>query len=240
MEDWFQLAPPKRGKRQWVDGRSAKELAKAFFPDGEGAHLPDELELLLASVPELGPVRLCEAIPEHRIRLDHFAGETRNADLACLGNSVMGPTAVTVEAKADESFGPTISERLAEITNPNSRLPKRVELLIKALFRDPVTRKVESLRYQLIHATAASLIYAKEQACKVAVFVIYEFIGESTDYRKLERNASDLATFLQMLSSGSVHDVSVGTLLGPFDVPGGEYVPADIPLYLGKVSRQVA
>jgi hypothetical protein len=29
VDDWFRLAPPAGGARQWVDGKSAKELAKA-------------------------------------------------------------------------------------------------------------------------------------------------------------------------------------------------------------------
>jgi hypothetical protein len=32
-EDWFRGAPPKRGKRQRRDGRSAKEFAKAWCRD---------------------------------------------------------------------------------------------------------------------------------------------------------------------------------------------------------------
>ena len=27
-DSWYNACPPKKGKKQWVDGRSAKELAK--------------------------------------------------------------------------------------------------------------------------------------------------------------------------------------------------------------------
>ena len=43
VEDWFSYAPPKGNERHWVDGRSAKELAKAFFRDGYMAKIPAEL-----------------------------------------------------------------------------------------------------------------------------------------------------------------------------------------------------
>jgi len=36
VEDWRTYAPPKRGDVQWKDGRSAMELAKAWFGGGVG------------------------------------------------------------------------------------------------------------------------------------------------------------------------------------------------------------
>jgi len=42
IDDWFNLAPPKKGRKQWKDGRSAKELAKAWFRTGR-AKVPEEL-----------------------------------------------------------------------------------------------------------------------------------------------------------------------------------------------------
>ena len=84
VEDWFRLAPPKMGSKHWKDGRSAKELAKAFCAPGVPA-VPTELLDLLASSDQLGAVQFTQAWPEHKIRLDSFFGETRNADLAAVG-----------------------------------------------------------------------------------------------------------------------------------------------------------
>ena len=42
VEDWRTYAPPKRGDVQWKDGRSAMELAKAWFRGGVLA-APEEL-----------------------------------------------------------------------------------------------------------------------------------------------------------------------------------------------------
>src|SRR5258706_9292143 len=109
--DWFLFAPPKEGLRQWVDGRSAKELAKIFFEGGSPA-VPPELRDLLSSHPMLGAVNLTVAIPEHKIALDRYPGETRNADLVAIGESAIGTLGVTIEAKADEPFGGTIGATL--------------------------------------------------------------------------------------------------------------------------------
>lgn len=42
VDDWFRHAPPKGGADHWRDGRSAKELARAWIESGSVA-VPDEL-----------------------------------------------------------------------------------------------------------------------------------------------------------------------------------------------------
>src|SRR4051812_45199938 len=108
MSSWFEFAPPKKGERQWVDQRSAKELARAFCGSGV-SRIPPELQALLDSTTSLGHIEMTEAWPEHKIALDSFPGETRNADLAAVAFGRSGKVAVTVEAKADESFGELVS-----------------------------------------------------------------------------------------------------------------------------------
>jgi hypothetical protein len=48
VDEWVTYAPPAQGKRHWVDGRSAKELAKAWFRNDNLA-IPQELHYLLES-----------------------------------------------------------------------------------------------------------------------------------------------------------------------------------------------
>jgi hypothetical protein len=76
VEDWFRLAPPKEGLRQWKDGRSAKELAKALFPQPGTPQIPPDLISLLNSHPDLITTEILEGTPEHKIPLDNFRGET--------------------------------------------------------------------------------------------------------------------------------------------------------------------
>ncbi|MBK8047169.1 MAG: hypothetical protein IPK16_08640 [Anaerolineales bacterium] len=198
MDDWFLYAPPKMGELHWKDGRSAKELAKAFFATGTPV-VPPELLDLLASSDELGEVRFTEAWPERKIQLDSYFGETRNADLAAISISAIGKIAVTVEAKADESFGRLIAEELSA-ASATSKLPARIAALCSSVLGRPPAG-VGNLRYQLLHGIAGTLIFAKERNAVAAVFIVYEFNGPSCLSRNLERNAGDLASFLSVLSS---------------------------------------
>ena len=235
VDDWFRFAPPKKGILHWKDGRSAKDLAKAFFV-GDAPSVPTELLHLLASSDELGAVQLTQARPEFKIRLDSYRGETRNADLVAVGTGKSGVVAVTVEAKADESFGPTIAEALSA-ASAQSNVPHRISALSKSILgHQPAD--VGALRYQLLHGIAATLIFAREQRAAAAVFVVFEIKGPSCLPQNLERNAADLESFMLALSS-SAPPTRAGQIVGPFHVPGDERVPSNIPLFIGKAVRLV-
>lgn len=236
VEDWFRIAPPKEGLRQWLDGRSAKELAKAFLETGLPA-VPAEIGALLSSHEALGAIDLSTASPEHQIALDRFRGETRNADLVAVGTGKLGRIAVTVEAKADESFGRTIGEELARASS-RSNVPRRIAVLSQAMFGQ-TGPQFSSLRYQLLHGSAGSLIFAKEQTATAAIFVVLEFCGPSCNKENLERNRRDLESFLEAFQASSLPLLN-GRLCGPYRIPGGEFVPAGIPLFVGKATQNVS
>lgn len=48
LEEWLQYAPPAKGEKHWKDGRSAKELAKAWMTYN-GPSMPSELMDLLGT-----------------------------------------------------------------------------------------------------------------------------------------------------------------------------------------------
>ena len=234
VESWFEFAPPKLGLRHWVDRRSAKELARAFCGSGEVC-VPAELQNLLDSSPTLAPLEMTEAWPEHKIALDTFRGEPRNADLAAIAVGRTGTVALTIEAKADESFGELIETVLAKAPE-RSNIPKRIEMLMHRLFGQPTD--LSTIRYQLLHGVAASLIFAADQKAAAAVFVVFEFRGPGCSKENLARNASDLQKFVTLVS-GTMQRLRVGQLSGPFTVPGGGKIPPGMPLFIGKVIREV-
>lgn len=100
VEDWKRLAPPK-AEGQWVEGRSAFEVAHAWCSTGTPA-VPSELQLLLESRSETRGLILDEVMPEHRIPFDGHGGEPRNADLALVGHTSSSKVVIMIEAKAHE------------------------------------------------------------------------------------------------------------------------------------------
>src|SRR5690606_10491340 len=120
--------------------------------------------------------------PELRVPFDTYRGEPRNTDLALTYRAGDPPerlVAVSVEAKADEAlgqrFGSVIraAERRRE-RGERSNGDRRARELADALMGSGAGEDaaVESLRYQMLTASAGALAYAKAVSAAVAVLVI--------------------------------------------------------------------
>lgn len=234
VEDWFKYAPPKEREKHWVCGRSAKELAKAWFRTGE-AKVPQELEMLLKSYSGTQDLIMEEVIPEKKIKLDEFGGEPRNGDLVLTGKAKEARVVVGIEAKADEPFGPIIQDYLNEKKDTRSKVPDRIKLLLLSIFRRAVDEKLGKLRYQLLHGLAGTLIEAKDQKASLALFVVHEFISNKVDAERVRQNALDFENFVKAFPGHEKDIISPGKLVGPIKVPGGQYVPKDFSFLIGKV-----
>ena len=234
LEEWRQAMPPRLRNRQWREGRSAMELARAWVGKGAVA-VPEEVWQILESSRDFAGAELLDGRPEEETRLDDFRGNSRNADLLLTGRLQGEPVVIAVEAKADESFGPTIGEYLAEKEQvERSNAPARMRQLSAAVFgTEP--EEIGDLRYQLLHAVAATLIAAAERRAQKALFLVHEFPAAGDPVR-LERNAADLAAFVRRL--GGDADGPSGRIVGPFEVPGGGRVPDDVQLFVGKAERK--
>jgi hypothetical protein len=240
LADWAQHAPPK-SPRHWVDGRSAKEVARAWL-EGGGITMPHEVLAALASHPRFDSVLSWDAEPEARLRFDAFPGEPRNSDLLVIANDALGPFVLAVEAKADESYGETLGAVLAaalerHIENPRSNGIARIEGLATLLLkpRSGAQPKAGDLRYQLFTACAGALAEAHRRRSARAIMLVHEFITSATTEVKHARNASDLGLFLSRLSGQADRLVHDGELQGPFafePYPGVE-------LFVGKVTRNL-
>jgi hypothetical protein len=244
MDDWKLYAPPKADKH-WVAGRSAMECARSWFCDGAPA-VPEEISALLNSHPHTRGTQILKVIPEHRIAFDQLPGEPRNTDLAILGRNADGPVAISVEAKADESFDETV-ERLAAATidqrahGQNSNLLSRIEHLASAILPRPGRGlpRLGEIRYQLLTATGGALAWAVDQGASSAVLIVHEFITDATSDRRHKSNARDFDRFVSRLSAGAVSTIEPGKLAGPFTVLGAPLFDVPPSLYLGKAMRSI-
>lgn len=241
LEEWEMHAGPKR-PTQWKDGRSAKEIARAWL----SAHgtFPAEVTEALASHSCFGDITSWEAEPEALQPFDKFGGEPRNCDLAIYANDQYGPLLIAIEAKADESFGQTVAGALAtaaknRLNNPRSNGVARIEQLLVALMGHGLHEdsSLGSLRYQLLTATAGALCAAERVHASRALLLVHEFVTDATSDGKHAINAADLSNFVSYLSRGAVQAVESGNMYGPFVVHGKPLVSTGIQLFVGKVSR---
>jgi uncharacterized protein DUF6946 len=232
VEDWFKYAPPKMGARHWKDGRSAKELARSWFRKGRAAP-PEELCLLLEGAVGTEIV-FDEARPESIIELDDFRGEHRNCDLVVVCRAGTRRIAINIEAKADEPFGDsTVGAYYDQKLHSPSNVPKRIENLSAALFGKKPDALIRSLRYQLVHSAAATLIEALASKAQLAIFLVQEFHSASLSSIKLQQNHADWTNFVRAFPELTNVEVDKNQIVGPILVPGGGRVPNSIPFYVG-------
>lgn len=240
VESWFEFAPPKGREKQWVDGFSAKELAKAWCR-GSTPAAPAEFLALFDKHPDFEGVEIVSGEPEARVRFDNFGGEPRNADLILRATDAYGPLAISVEAKGHEDFGSYLGEAAAaaleaRIENPRSNALARLEQLSAALLppRGRERPHARMIRYQLLTGIAGALAWAELSKCRRAVFVIHEFLTPVTDHARQEENARDLAAFLSR-TAGIQNERPAPFLYGPISVPGAPLFANPPQLYIGKV-----
>jgi hypothetical protein len=229
VDDWFRLAPPKRGAVHWKDFLSAKELARCWFRTGTAA-LPSELGRLLA--PVFGQeVRLTEAIPECIIRLDELRGEHRNCDLVAHGHGRLGRILLNIEAKADEPFGDSTVGQYHDhkLTTP-SRVPLRIVNLADRVF-GRFDFAIRALQYQLLHSVAAALIAAADCKAEVAIFIVHVFRSSRLDEAKVNQNMTDWGAFVRAFPELTKTCVEEDQVLGPVYTNGTR----NTPLYLGHL-----
>lgn len=126
-------------------------------------------------------------------------GEGRNHD----GMMVNGDIFVGVEGKADESLGNLLGE---ELENASDNKMTRINGMIEMLFDDEAINH-ENLRYQLITASTATLLEAKERNLSKALLLVLVFKKDgSYSELKIERNNADIANFLTETKAEMVNE----------------------------------
>jgi hypothetical protein len=244
LTEWQKLAGPKSAN-QWIDGRSAKEAARAWL-EGSGRDLPSEVFSALAKHPAFGPVEKWDAEPEVRLHFDKFAGETRNSDVVVYARDSHGPFLLAVEAKADEPFSETVAEALAAsleryLKNEKSNGVARIKQLAKALLgpREEGEPSVDGIRYQLLTACAGAICEAERRGSDRALVLVHEFVTDTTSDVNHLRNTADLNAFTKRISHGAVIEIHDGEIEGPLSVPGVPLFDGKVRLFIGKVSRNL-
>ncbi|MFO0454146.1 MAG: DUF6946 family protein [Pseudomonadota bacterium] len=237
ISDWRRWSPPKEDY-QWRAGRSAMELARAWFTAPQPV-LPPEVRSLLESRAETRGSELLEGWPEWVTKLP-FPGEGRNHDLVAVGSTGARGLLLAVEGKVDEPFGDLVGSYWRKSkANSKSKAWKRIDTLLAAAFGPQASaaeKPWRNLRYQLLTALVGTAIEAAARECDIAVLCIHEFVTEAAHPDKLEKNHEALAAYLEALGAPSP---KAGTLSGPFivHIPDSE-VP--IPVLIGTAEYRWA
>lgn len=246
VADWFRIAPPKGGKDQWVPGRSAYECARAWCSNATEPSVPSELSALLKSCSSTKDATITAVFPERRIRFDKLAGEPRNSDLAILAKYEEGCLAINIEAKADEPFDRYVRDVLMDgarriAADIPTNLVARVQGLARSIFSRPLNgaSALGNLRYQLLTGIAGTISFALETGASRGLFVIHEFVTDFTDDSKHEMNKRDLDAFVFRLTQGRRSTLPAGAIIGPIAIPGTPLFQTSIPLFIGKVVRNL-
>ena len=235
IDKWEDWSRP-RSDYQWKRGRSAMELARAWFRTLTSC-CPEEIAALLESAPDLKGLRLSGGRPEHVTPLPE-RGEGRNHDLWLTGTTTRGKVTICIEAKADEPFGEKLGKQIqtARKRQPNTRAAERARALLSLLLgadHNPEGAPWRELRYQLITAAAGTLLQAQSDHSVAAVLLIHEFRSNHTTDEHLRSNQKDLDAFVARLDP-SIATVAQGMMVGPIQIPVSTLLPKGMPLYIGK------
>lgn len=183
-DSWYNICPPKKGEKQWVDGRSAKELAgyiTASLP-----FVPAEIE---NSLNKILPVNAEFDWDAEYVTNLPGTGEGRNHDAIFFNNDIV----ITIEAKADETLGNLIEK---ELENASVNKLCRIGSLLKYIFKDGF-KDYRNLRYQLLTASVGTILEAENKNCKTAMMIVLVFKSNgNVDEEKINSNHKDIEAFL--------------------------------------------
>ena len=101
---------------------------------------------------------------------------------------------VTIEAKADETLGNLIEEEMKDASvNKLNRIAQLLNLIFKGNFK-----KYQKLRYQLLTASAGTILEAKKRDLDTAVLfvIVFKTTGDVEEV-KLASNHQDVLSFLE-------------------------------------------
>jgi hypothetical protein len=152
----------------WKKGASAMTTAACW--EVAGGILPPEISALFDSSgsPALVGLQLLAAIPEWETPLEGGT-TTSHTDVLALCRNERGLCVIAVEAKVNEDFGPLVAEKRRDASPGQSARLVFLQKLLSIHVLD------DSIRYQLLHRTAASLLTAELFHASTAVMLVQSF-----------------------------------------------------------------
>lgn len=196
--DWKRLlAEP---DKQWKTGYSARSAAHCWE---EARGFPPELRDVLTSDPDFREIEPLVIIPEHQVPLPGGSRPSQN-DVWVLARTPDDLVSIAVEAKVQETFGPTLGD-----WDPSSSRGKEVRLGSLCELLELAHPQPMDIRYQLLHRTASALLEARRFHAARAVMLVHAFDSP-------EESVADFRRFVGVLGGEPVTEelFSVGRRSG--------------------------
>lgn len=192
LDEWSTIYEKSGEKRHWKPGRSAHSIADFILNHNGAERLRRRVEEMLGETVHFDCI-----VPEQEKGFDAY-GRGRVHDLGITGTTMTKQSLfVGVEAKVDETFGPTIGEAYDKATkakenNPRSNARRRIEDLL-AMHFPQVDSSHDKLRYQLLYATAGTFGAGKD----VSILYITVFKTQSFNEEVGKKNQDDYLRFIE-------------------------------------------
>jgi len=188
----------------WRQGRSAKSLADSWFAANG---LPLTVKSVLETAPEYRGVELVDGWLERKTDLEDGQGGHSQTDLLALVTLSNGLAVLAVEGKVDEPFGDYVSDWSGDGSGR-----KVIRLAGLCALLGISVASASSLRYQLLHRTAAAVLEAKRFKVRQAAVLVHSFCPRSS-------GKQDFGEFVDALGAGAVDE---GEMSRPIDLQGVE------------------
>ena len=170
-EDWRSLlADP---VKHWRTGYSAKALAYCW-QQANGFPKSVKKAFKKSALPIFKDIHILIALPEYKVSIPGGVRASQN-DIFVLAKAKDELISICVEGKVSEDFGPLVN-RWLNAKDKKTNKKERLNFIINKLGLE--NKKIENIRYQLMHRTVSSLMEAKRFNTKHALMLIHSFSQE--------------------------------------------------------------
>jgi len=225
IEEWCKECPPKNKVKQWVDGRSAMETAKFW------TSLEKQSDFLAFMRKKESSIAFDYAIPELANKFDDYRSP-RKTDLCLFGNQEDERIFISIEGKADESFGEYIDkEWISSIFEKIKKVHSRkLDRIINLYQRFGAKADFLNLRYQLTYWLAGAIEEAIGNEIKKVYLIVQVFESGKTEEKKIKKNEQDFNNFINFISKSKIDIIERNEIIGPIN----NDFTRNLDLYIGK------
>lgn len=229
--EWLIQCPPINPSIQWVDKRSAKEMAK-FWTDTKNQN---NFLLFLQNVNK--DLSFNYALPEVETKFDEYKSPRKN-DLCLFATDGNEEILISIEGKSDEHFGKNYVDKewILSVNEKNKRSKsKKLDRLIGLYQRFNCNADFLKLRYQLTYWLAGAIEEAIRNKINTVFMIVQEFHSDITKKEKIAVNKRDLDFFVNFISNSAYKNLNNNQIIGPIK----NQFTKQIYLYIGKYQKSL-